>query len=72
MGLSHSPDKVDYGESIGRNSMIRPTKVVEHGDFKRLGFRLITLWRRRKGESVVLSKQQLCFHNHKTFLCCCR
>ena len=68
MGLSHSPDKVDHRESIGRNSMIRPTKVVEHGDFKRLGFRLITLWRKRKGESVMLSKQQLCFLNHEIFL----
>ena len=41
MGLSHSPDEVDHGDCIGRDSMIGPCHVVEHGDLKGRGVWLI-------------------------------
>ena len=43
MRLSHSPNEVDHGDCIGRDSMIRPCHIMEHGDFKRWGHGLITL-----------------------------
>ena len=49
MALSHSLDKVDHGDCIGRNSMIRPAKIMIEGDCKRWSAWLITL-RERGGE----------------------
>ena len=43
MALSHSLDKVDHGDCIDRNSMVRPAKVMIEGDCKRWNAWLITL-----------------------------
>ena len=43
MVLSHSLDKVYHGDCIGRNSMVRPAKIMIEGDCKRCSAWLITL-----------------------------
>ena len=56
MGLSHSPDEVDHGDCISRDSVIRPCHIVEHDDIKGWGLGLISLWRRKAKEEKSLLK----------------
>ncbi len=43
MCLSHSPDEVDHGDGIGRDSMIWPSMIVKQCDLKWRLIWLVTL-----------------------------